>query len=1208
MRSNCPPYCVRARRYSWALVVILSLSAALAVAQTTVGTGSIVGTVTDPQGAVVSGARVSVTNTGTGQVIALISNSAGAYSSGALVPGNYRVQVSAKGFKSTSIPVTVQVGNTATASAKLELGEENQVIEVQASQVQVNTEQATVQGVLNATQISNLPINGRNFLDLAQLEPGVQIQDGQNFDPTKAGFSSISFGGRYGRTARIEVDGVDVSDETVGTTTTDIPASAIQEFQISQSSLDMSTELTSSGSVNVTTKSGTNNYHGEAFGQFRDSAFSASLPSPPGFSSPFQRSQYGGSFGGPILRDKLFFFLDGERTKQDTQVPVPVSAPFTQLAGSFADPFREDNLLGRVDYQLPRGAHLFYRYSYFKNLLGATFGLGFSVYDNTDITRNNVVGVDFNTGSFTHSIRYSYLKFQNQIVDATIGNSALPYDNLGAEIQMGGTGLIAGPNYLAPQSTPQSDHEFKYDGSKILRSHLIRYGVSFNHIQGGEFASFFRNGPLIISAVSGDEVTAAAGGPFAGGSSNPLNYPADAIIMGNGLGYSTINPALGFPAGGLGPDNRLLLYLGDTWKIKPNLALTYGIRWDRDTGRTDSQYPAIPYLNALLPGQGLGNPVAQPNQNFAPQLGFAWDPTNSGKTSIRGGIGLFYENAIWNNVLFDGPYREATGAFGQYPSPCLGPGSPSPIPVSGGFLTAGSDICGSSAGAPLIGNALPAILAFQQTYQADSPLNLQAPNPAYAGQYLSDCAAGVSAGIGANCFFSPGTNMFNPNYKSPRSVQMNIGIQRQLRPGMVLSVDYIRNVQTHYLLGIDANHAGDVRYFNKSGAMSAIAQTLALCGVASIDAAIANCPNNPDSTDQTGYSPRPATMGDFATNGLGSSNDMGGVSCPAALGYDCAFGGANPSAPPLIFLSPVGRSVYNGVDAKLTTNVNHPFRDVKALNFQVSYSLSRFDNTGGGQNVGQQDSNVNAASGDQDFIAPALDFSNPNRYFGPSTLDRTHQLSFGGFFDLPAGLQLGLMSHFYSPLSNTLTVPNTANGPGEIFRTDFSGDGTTQDPIPGTTVGEFDRGIDASNINKTINQYNSTVAGQPTPAGNVLIQQGLMTANQLALLGGVAPTILNAPANQVNLGWMRTFDTTITWTYTIKERVKIVPSVGFYNVFNFANFDLPTSMMSGLLAGTAGTINGTDPSAHNTNRVGVGTGVFTLGSPRELEFGLKISF
>ena len=160
-------------------------------------------------------------------------------------------------FSSVSIPVTVQVGNTASANAKLQLGQENQVIEVRP-QIQVNTEQSTVQGVLTSNQIENLPVNGRNFLDLAQLEPGVQIQDGQNFDPTKAGYSSISFGGRFGRTARINVDGVDISDETVGTTTADVPASAIDEFQISQSSLDLSNDVTSSGAVNVSTKSGTN--------------------------------------------------------------------------------------------------------------------------------------------------------------------------------------------------------------------------------------------------------------------------------------------------------------------------------------------------------------------------------------------------------------------------------------------------------------------------------------------------------------------------------------------------------------------------------------------------------------------------------------------------------------------------------------------------------------------------------------------------------------------------------------------------------------------------------------------------------------------------------------------------------------------------------------------------------------------------------------
>ena len=196
------------------LVTIFLLTSTILFAQS-VGTGGIQGTVTDPSGAVVNGAKVTVTNKGTGQTVSTTTNSAGVYSASPLQPGVYTVRVEAAGFKATESALTVQVGNTANGNLKVQVGQASDTIEVQADTVQVNTEQATVQGVLTANQIENLPVNGRNFLDLAQLEPGVQIQDGQNFDPTKAGYSSISFGGRFGRTARIEVDGVDVSDETV---------------------------------------------------------------------------------------------------------------------------------------------------------------------------------------------------------------------------------------------------------------------------------------------------------------------------------------------------------------------------------------------------------------------------------------------------------------------------------------------------------------------------------------------------------------------------------------------------------------------------------------------------------------------------------------------------------------------------------------------------------------------------------------------------------------------------------------------------------------------------------------------------------------------------------------------------------------------------------------------------------------------------------
>ena len=134
----------------------------------------------------------------------------------------------------------------------------------------MNTVQASVQDATTSTEIDALPINGRNFLDLAQVSPGIQVQDGGNFDPTKNGFTGISVQGRSGRSTRIEVDGVDISDETVGTTTINISEDSIQEFQVAQSTLDPATSLTSTGSVNVITRSGSNEIHGSGFYLFRN--------------------------------------------------------------------------------------------------------------------------------------------------------------------------------------------------------------------------------------------------------------------------------------------------------------------------------------------------------------------------------------------------------------------------------------------------------------------------------------------------------------------------------------------------------------------------------------------------------------------------------------------------------------------------------------------------------------------------------------------------------------------------------------------------------------------------------------------------------------------------------------------------------------------------------------------------------------------------
>ena len=214
-----------------------------------------------------------------------------------------------------------------------------------------------------------------------------------------------------------------------------------------------------------------------------------------------------------------------------------------------------------------------------------------------------------------------------------------------------------------------------------------------------------------------------------GGAGNPLNYPVDNVTLGNGNNCDTEIPAFNAPCSGTPPDNRLGLYVGDSWKVKPNLMVTYGLRYVRDTGRTDSDLPPLPGVNDLLPG--FGNRVHQPNLNFAPQLGIAWDPKKDQKTVIRAGIGMFYENAIWNNAEFDRPERLANGAFLANPSACLnGSGSGVPFPAGNTFLggtqNTANDICSSLIGSTIDAGggtcagltAAVCVANFQTTYQA----------------------------------------------------------------------------------------------------------------------------------------------------------------------------------------------------------------------------------------------------------------------------------------------------------------------------------------------------------------------------------------------------------------------------------------------------------------------------------------------------------
>jgi len=1161
-------------------------------AQSTAATGNIQGTVTDPNDAVVGNASITVTNKATGQASRLTGSSSGTYSSGALIPGEYEVRVQAKGFRTQVLTITVQVGVVTPGNMKLTVGQASEIIEVNGSAVQVNTEQSTVQGVLTTEQIENLPINGRNFLDLAQLEPGVQIQDGGNFDPTKNGFSSVSFGGRFGRTARIEVDGIDISDETVGTTTQNIPASAIQEFQVSQSSLDLSTELTSSGAINVATRSGSNKWHGESFYLFRDHTVAANISDS---DIPFQRNNFGGALGGPIVSDKLFFFIDAERLKQDLIEPVSPQSTFGGLAGGFNSPFRDTEGIAKLDWKINDNYHMFYRFSYEQNrTVKGVVPNSFQPFANVNHTPVHGLGLEFTTGSFGHAVRFGFTKFRNGITDATQSGvfNPLPAISLtiGASVSClaAGNAFCSGPNLLAPQQTYQQNTQIKYDGNKTIHSHILRYGFGYNHIQGGGFAKFFGLAPTVNSNLAAFNP---ANAPFAGGAANPLNYPAQTVILGNGQGFSSEKAAFGLPAGGLGPDNRLNFYVGDSWKFRPNLTLSYGLRYVHDTGRTDSDIAPIPCskLDAGLAaalvtggtpckgnildlfGAGLGNRVRTPGKNFGPQFGFAWDPRSSAKTVVRGGIGLYYENSIFNNNLFNRPGRLEKGLFLNTALVCAGGNSLGLNLPTGGTVDT-SAICGQP-----IGSVAAQFSALEKQYQAATVTAGPAVNGAFIGNTLA--ASGGFNGI----------NLFAPNYQTPRSVQMNIGFERELRKGVVWTADYVRNVGTHTLLAVDVNHVGDAKFFNKGAAAAAIAATNAAFGCPDINCAIG----------------KGATIGDYAGNGLDSGTNAcgGGAAAAGACGVTPAFGGINPNLGVNQVLFSAGRSVYNAFQTSLRANVAKPFTGVKSMNWIVSYSLSRY---------------VGSAL-DSDFINTAIDNNKPTGFLGPNGLDRTHQFSVGGTVELPWSLRFGAVSHLNSPLPVSLTLPGA--GPGGIFVSDVTGDGSGDgsgiyplgDLLPGTKIGSFGRDVKTGDINALINQYNSTLAGQATPAGQVLISNGLLTLAQLQALGGVLPKVALAPAGQVGLGWLRTVDLNFSYPKKLGERFKIEPSISAYNAFNFANYDAPGNATTGILklesdkSNNSGSVNSTT-KATRTSRVLPGSGAFDLGAPRVLEFGLKLSF
>ncbi len=1188
------------------LLLLPTIGASVSFGQAiSVNGGSIQGTITDSTGAVVPNAQVVITGTETGFTKTVTADNSGFYSVGPLNPGQYTVDIIASGFQKLDVKTVVRTGTATSGNFKLTIGQSNETIEVNAGALQVNTEQAGVSDVITKQQIDSLPVNGRNFLDLAQIEPGVILQSGESFDPTKAGYSAISVSGVSGRTTRILLDGQDITDETVGTTIFNVSQGAIGDFQLNRSTQDVSGEVTSTGQVLVSTNSGTNAFHGQAFYNFQDhSALFARTAG--GYDQPFQRNQYGGSVGGPIIKDKLFFFGNAERIQQASATAITLNPLFIAIQNQYPNlpsPYRQTYSTARLDYNGPKGIHFFARANYNVDSSSSNFGAGYELYTNRDNTPGLAGGADFQTGKFSHSFRGSYEKFHNLIGDATAGNPGAYVGVPGLNFRYSAANLFSGPNVDAPQQTFQSDKQFRYDGSWTKGTHNIRYGYNINRILGGGFAAFFALAPR--ATISKGTELAHCGG-VAGADPCPMDpvngYSVSGVRFGNGEGFSTERTGFNQPGGGV-EDWRQGAYLSDNWKVAPYFTLTAGLRWSIDTDRANQDL-ATPLCSTVPTAlqfagctdsttklfdqyqQGLGAKVHQPYANFAPQLGFAFSPGDH-KTVLRAGFGLFFEGDVFNNTTNARSSLLQSGLFVDY-SQVICAGSNTITLPNGKQLDTTIDIP-SLCGLPLAQSG-PQFVTLQQQYQAQVKGLGPAANGSYVGNKLQ-----VSGVYGAP-------------YRTPYSEQWNGGVQRELFRGGILSVDYVHNTTLKIGQNVDVNHVGAARTLRVDAAKAAIAATTSSFG----------CAGGSTQAAVTCALAAGATIVDFANNGLDSGTNYLASNSASYEGLTpstgAAFPGVNPNVGLGQFILPIGRSGYDALQAVFREQRAHPFPGVQSSNLQVAYTLSRV--------VSNADSGT--AAGDQFFSTLSYDNDDPSRYIGRNGLDHTNELSFGGSFVLKYGPQIGIIGHFYSapPLNMTLDDSGTSGSTiAGIFQSDITGDGTIGDLAPNTNPGDYGHRINKKNLGSYINSYNATQAGRITPAGQALVAAGLFTPSQLAYAQAVQQPIATVPqANAIHNSLYQTVD--LNFSYPIRlsrlrEGLSLEPAIAFYNVANFSNFNpfTTSTLVNTTTAGdptginSSGFLNGTSGFGdYEQNRIQRGSGTTDIGGPRSAEFQLKLNF
>jgi outer membrane receptor protein involved in Fe transport len=728
------------------LFTLIAALALLAGSSATFGqataSGTIQGTVLDKSESLITGAQVVITSKATGATRTASTSGEGTYRFDLLSAGLYTVKVSKEGFSTVSETVELLVGQTATANITLNPGSISETIEVTEQAPLLDVAKTSVSQQITPSEVQELPLLGRDVANLAYLAPGVKATD--SYDPTKNRYAILSVNGQSGRNVNVTINGVDNKDNTVGGPVMQLPLEAVQEFVISTQRFSAANGRSEGAAINLITKAGTNNYHGSAFGFFREQQFNAEnvFEQQSGQKGPYSRQFFGGSIGAPIVKDKLFGFFAIERQRESTSVTEDPTAlaelTIAQNAGLAAEPsaiiprpFYETRYNGRIDYKFNDRETAYVSYtSQVNNSLndqsGQTGDLTEGNFTKNHLQAANVTLNSVLSNSTVNSFLVGY-QYWNNIIDSTLKVPLVTF--------IGGSSF--GTNGNVPQQSYQRKWQFRDDLTKTVGRHNFGMGVDFiyNPKLGGFFES---NSTLEVDFGADPSVITTDTATYPQGFATP-----GAVI---GMSASAGDPYFDMPGG----TKQLGLYFQDDWKVTKRLTVNLGVRWDKDFNLVGAS--AIAKSRTYLELLAINSPFAKlshdDNKDFSPRVGFAYDLTGQGKHILHGGYGLYYGNIFQNIPLFMIQHARPTIYQGLF------------------SLTTPSDIV------PGTGIALG-----NWRYGVD-------PNPTIPPPLTSlvDGATG---------------RLMDPNYRNPVSQQFNFGYQWAATKNSVVEVEYVHTLGLH---------------------------------------------------------------------------------------------------------------------------------------------------------------------------------------------------------------------------------------------------------------------------------------------------------------------------------------------------------------------------------------------------------------------------